>query len=99
VTTTIFAQTNRSLSFVAREKAVEHTSRLKGDIRTIRCEPAVAKRVYGLFSTNAFLSHFEKFTSTRKKLASIFTDTRQNNDTMQLGIRYLCHCKSGSEPG
>jgi hypothetical protein len=72
VTTTIFAQTHHSLSFVACEKAMEHTFSFKGDLRTIRCEPAVAMRVYDLFSTDAFLPHFEKFTSTRKKNSPAF---------------------------
>jgi hypothetical protein len=47
-------------------------SRLRGDLRAIRCESAVAMRVYGLFSNNAFPSHFEKFTSTRKNQSPAF---------------------------
>ena len=47
-------------------------SRLKGDLRTTRCESAVAMRVYDLFSNKAFLSHFEKFTSIRKNQSPAF---------------------------
>ena len=51
---------------------MEHTSRLKGYLRTLRCESAGAMRVYGLFSNKAFLPHFEKLISIRKNQSPAF---------------------------
>jgi hypothetical protein len=82
VTTTIFAQTNHSLSFVACEKAVEHTfsSKERPSHYTLRIRSSNAGLrpfLEQCISVSLRKVHFNQ----KKPIANIFTNTRQNGDT------------------